>query len=250
MSNPNPVRISAGVPDGGRFAPNGRTEADIDLPTGPSAEDRAQLAAIYADARIASEASARFELGCAKMLAQGVLRQWPDARYLELTESDQGTGSHYAGAVLGSVDPRDELAYLEDEELANGANPEELAMNLSTDGAWMEHTTTQPMSRASGTTYLDLQSAAAIGEPTRPLEQEAVIEPRYRYVDPVSGREVDLLTTTKTSSGRGSRTPVTGWYYADDDELMAGSKPWSGSPTEGQLDLAVRRVNHGSELQA
>lgn len=165
MSNPNPARMSAGTPDGGRFAPSGRTEAEIDLPeSGPTAEDRAQFAAIYRNAQIAADATARFELGSAKMLAQGVLRQWPSARYLELTESDQGTGSQFPGRVLASTDPRDELAQLEDEELANGANPEELAMNLTTDGAWTEYTA--PSSAAGGQTLLDLHAAAAIGEPT------------------------------------------------------------------------------------
>ncbi len=312
----------------GQFALDPHPEATVDLPhTGPTAEDAAQLAALYRDARIASEAMARFELGSAKMLAQGVLRQWPDARYLELTESDQGTGSHFPGAVLASSDPENKLADLEDEEMVNGANPEDLAMNLQAGGAWEEHTIAHP--RDSGRVLLDVKAAASIGEEPAKIsaaqqgtneigaamapgwsaaawnettvhlhdseqdfsiepedggtsyllsvdgsdqqerysswvaaahgagagspdgvDQSAIIKPRYRHVDPATGREVNLLTTTKASSGRGSHTPVTGWYYADDDEPMAGSKPWTGSPNEGQLDLAVRRVTNGSELQA
>lgn len=32
MSNPNPIRVSAGTPDGGRFAPSSRSESPVDLP--------------------------------------------------------------------------------------------------------------------------------------------------------------------------------------------------------------------------
>lgn len=250
MSNPNPARVSAGVPDGGRFAPNSQHEATVDLTDdGPTAEDTEQLAALYRDARIASEANARFELGSAKMLAQGVLRQWPNARYLVLIESDQGTGSHYPQAVLASIDPNDTLAYLEDEDLVNGANPAELGANMTTDGPWTAYATRGPDTHL----HLDLHAVAAASldsSTAEPATSPAVITPQYQYVDPATGRDVDLLTMTKTSAGRGSRTPVTGWYYTDDDEPMAGTKPWSGSPDNGQLDLAVRRVTNRPELQA
>ncbi len=73
-------------------------DSSVDLGD-PTADDPALSARLNAEVATASAAQARMELLSAKISADGVLRQWPDAVYLQMDHSDQ----RYEGLVPVAV---------------------------------------------------------------------------------------------------------------------------------------------------
>lgn len=125
MSNPNPVRIAAGTPDGGRFAPSGRTEADIDLPPagGLTPVQRTALEAQRATLRKeADQAQARVDAVEMQLLADDLVAAHPGYTHVHVNRQYRGAAQvelynvHGGVLVVGSarpgrpVPPDDDLA--------------------------------------------------------------------------------------------------------------------------------------------
>jgi len=90
----------------------------------------------------ASAAQARVQLLSVKIAAEGVLRQWPDAVYLQMDYSDQEYGALVPVAVLHA----DGQEFDDDMELwdglDNGADLSSLVANLSDlDDVWSDYRT-------------------------------------------------------------------------------------------------------------
>lgn len=114
MSNPNPVRVAAGVPDGGRFAPTGRAELEVSLgtPGGLTADQRASLRSQRSTLRReADEAQARVDAIEMQLLADDLATAHPDATHVYVNRLHDGTdqvelyGEYGHVEVLGSVRP-------------------------------------------------------------------------------------------------------------------------------------------------
>ena len=67
---------------------------------GPTADDLVLSARLDGEVRAASAAQARVQLLSVKIAAEGVLRQLPDAAYLQLDHSDEEYGALVPAAVL------------------------------------------------------------------------------------------------------------------------------------------------------
>ena len=149
----NPTRVSAGVPDGGRFAPNGQTESDVSL----AATDPADLELEATDAALAAEISAfhasraRLELMSAKSAALTILKDFPDATYLQMGFSDQTMGAMVPEAILDADGEVISDDYSDFDDLQN------VVGNMHEDGAWTAHCDNE-------NEWLDLKSAAAISQ--------------------------------------------------------------------------------------
>ncbi len=100
-----------------------------------TAADQALIAHLAAEASIALAAEARIQLLSVKIAAEGVLRQWPDAAYVQMDYSDLRYDRRGAVAILhGDGEVLDD--HLEAwTQLDNGADLHELVSNLSDDGA-------------------------------------------------------------------------------------------------------------------
>ena len=100
-------RISAGMSNpthprtiDGRFGTvDHPADPSIDL-GGPTAAGQALSAQLVTEMAAWAAANARVQLLSVKIAAQGVLRQWPDAPYLQMDHSDQRYGGLVAVAVL------------------------------------------------------------------------------------------------------------------------------------------------------
>lgn len=85
---------------GGRFGTVDHPVAtDVSL-AGPTAADLALGAQLEAEVATASAAQERMELLSVKVAAEDLLRQWPDAAYLQMDYSDQRYGALAPAAVL------------------------------------------------------------------------------------------------------------------------------------------------------
>ncbi len=126
MSNPNLSRVSAGTPDGGRFAPSGRSEAAIDLPPagGLTSVQRTALQAQRATLREeAAQAQARADAVEMQLLADDLVTAHPDATHVYVLAQYQGAaevqlygGEYGETTVLGRVRPGEKAA--SDDDLA------------------------------------------------------------------------------------------------------------------------------------
>lgn len=158
MSNPNPTRVSAGTPDGGRFAPNGQAEATVTLDTTNTTDMSATAAALDTEIGIYQASKARIELLSAKSAAQTILREYPDATHLQLGFSDQTFGEMTPEAILDA----DGDVITDDYEAFDDL--QDVVSNLYEHGDWTayrDYATAQDR-RAGENPRLDLQKAAAI----------------------------------------------------------------------------------------
>lgn len=142
-------RVQSGVPTGGQFAADRRSEADIQLQ----------------DVRVrAGEMTDEAELRTAQMVAKLVLERFPDAAWLDLETSDQSDSSMWADSVLdanGEVLSTDDQAG--DEEFADELN--EYTFALPESGAWRkfnnDNDTREFRGRKYGRFSMDVRAAAA-----------------------------------------------------------------------------------------
>jgi len=109
---------------------------------GPTTDDLALSAQLDAEVRSASVAQARVQLLLVEFAADGVLRQWPEAAYLQMDYSDQEYGAMVPVAVLDAdgqeLDDGMELW----DDLDNGADLSSLVGNLNDeDDVWSDYRT-------------------------------------------------------------------------------------------------------------
>ena len=113
MSTPSISRISAGTPDGGRFAPTGRSEPDVTLtPTGLTPAQRTILQHQRTELRQSAElAQARADAAEMQLLADDLAVGYPNFTHVYVTDPNQGAAQvelyNEFGevGVLGAVRP-------------------------------------------------------------------------------------------------------------------------------------------------
>lgn len=105
MSAPSTARVSSGFPGGGQFAPDPHPAANtvcLSDAAGPTASDLALRAQLDAEMTTAAGARARVEMLSLQIAAEGVLRRWPNAAYVQMDYSDYRNNRHGAVAILGA----------------------------------------------------------------------------------------------------------------------------------------------------
>lgn len=155
MSTPA-SRVSAGVPTGGQFAPTGHAESDVSLgSSGAPADWKTASHSRFEAERVA-------DLTLIRHMARGIREQHPDAAFLEMDVSDQGSDSMWAVAVL---DADGQNLAEADDITVDGDELEDMCFELTDNGPWIVHRAYpfgRPMKYAAGRPCLDLAASAAI----------------------------------------------------------------------------------------